>query len=163
MNRPQANNNPFAIKQLPADSWRGLVKTASDGFLTFDNPRDGVRAGFINLSNAYIKRGLDTLNKIFPVYAPSSDGNNPSAYIATVSRLAGIAPNDRIRSQDQIYRIGKAITTNEEGNFWVKPEDFDGGFQDAMKASSILSTMVKGTFPVAIAVGLGLLLWMLVK
>lgn len=164
MNRPKQNNNPFAIIDETPDSWKGLIGKAPDGFLKFDKPENGVRAGFINLTNAYIKKGLNTIEKIFPVYAPSVDPrNNPEVYVNTVVKLTGIPRNTPIISQDQIYKIGKAITTHEEGSFWVTQKDFDAGFNAAMNSSSFLSAMKKASGGIGVVLLLGLFLYLIVK
>lgn len=124
------NNNPFAIIQPVPDKWRGL-KGSDNGFLIFESPVYGVRAGFINLVNGYLKKGLNTINKIFPVYAPSSDGNNPGAYAAAVSKFTGINSDDLI-GPAQVYPIGRAIERIEAGRQWVDPEDFDEGYKMAL-------------------------------
>lgn len=41
----------------------------------------------ISTSSFYFKAGRFTVSQIVPVYAPSSDGNNPSSYISTVNNL----------------------------------------------------------------------------
>lgn len=144
MNRPQRNNNPFAIMDTTPDPWRGLVGHAADGFLQFDTPAHGARAGYINLVNAYLKRGLNTIEKIFPVYAPAGHGANvPEDYIRRVSSLTGIPRNKVISTKAEIYAIGKAIVTHEEGIFWMRYNDLNKGFEDAMKAtSSFIETIV---------------------
>ncbi len=133
MNRPQRNNNPFALMDTTPSAWKGLVSVMDDGFMKFESPFLGVRAGFINLINAYFKRGINTIEKIFPVYAPSGHGNNvPEDYIKRVSKLTGIPRNKKIETQEEIYKIGKAIVEHEEGKFWVSQSDFDSGFKAAM-------------------------------
>jgi hypothetical protein len=135
MNRPQLNNNPFALMDKTPSPWKGLLSISNDGFMKFENPVYGIRAGFINLVNAYLKRGIDTIEKIFPVYAPVGHGNNiPEDYIKNVVRITGIPRDKKITSQDEIYKIGKAIITHEEGKFWVNQNDFDSGFKAAMIA-----------------------------
>lgn len=60
-------------------NWNG--KTGMEnGFSVFVDPQHGVRAIFVDL-NSKIRRGLDTIDQIIPVYAPSGDGNNPEKYI----------------------------------------------------------------------------------
>lgn len=153
MNRPQQNNNPFAIMDTTPDPWKGLISKAVDGFLKFDNPANGVRAGFINLSNAYLKRGLNTIEKIFPVYAPVGHGANvPEDYIKRVVLLTGIPRNKTISTKDEIKKIGRAIVTHEEGRFWVTEKDFEQGFSDAMKSSAFLSALKTATGSIGLLV-----------
>jgi len=145
MARPKINNNPFAIMDLTPDPWKGLKAKTSDGFLIFDTPTNGARAGFINLTNAYLKRGLNTIEKIFPVYAPSGHGANvPEDYIKRVVSLTGIPRNKTITSKDDIKKLGRAIVTHEEGNFWMTDKDFNDGFNSAVNSSSFLSALKTG-------------------
>lgn len=153
---PLSNNNPFALIDDTPSAWQGLVP-GSTGFLKFINPMYGVRAGFINLVNVYLNRGLNTIEKIFPVYAPSGHGsNNPSSYIATVERLTGIPRNKVISSSDDLYKLGRAIVQVEEGNFWVSQADFDEGFRQAMINRNIVIAAKAGGIGLgAIAIGVG--------
>lgn len=135
MQRPQKNYNPFALIDDTPSAWKGLIGKLPDGFLIFENPMYGVRAGFINLINVYLKSGLNTIEQIFPVYAPSGHGANvPENYIQFVTKQTGINRNTKITTQDQIYKIGKAIVTHEEGKFWVTQKDFDEGFKKAIQS-----------------------------
>jgi hypothetical protein len=138
MNRPQKNNNPFAIMDKTPDKWEGLVYVHPDGFLQFKRPSDGVRAGFINLINAYLNRGLNTIEKIFPVYAPYGHGNNdPRVYINRAVQYSGLDAHEIIDTPEKIYKLGRAIVRHEEGKFWVNENDFKEGFSRAMKRSNI--------------------------
>jgi hypothetical protein len=135
MNRPQRNNNPMALIQQIPSKWKGLVGKNPDGFLIFESPLFGLRAGVINLINTYIKRGLDTIEKIFPVYAPKGHGtNDPEVYIKIVSKLTGIPRNKKISNEQELYKIAKAIVTHEEGNFWMTMQDFNSGFESGMNS-----------------------------
>lgn len=153
MNRPQLNNNPFALIQEIPSKWQGLKGSATDGFLSFNNPMYGVRAGFINLINTYLNKGIDTIEKIFPIYAPVGHGANvPEDYINRVVKLTGIPRDQKLTSQD-LYSLGKAIVTHEEGNFWVSPKDFDEGFKLAMESKKLnIPIKEAGISLVAIAV-----------
>lgn len=154
---PASNKNPFALIQDTPSSWQGLAP-GSKGFLTFTSVVYGIRAGFINLVNTYLNRGLNTIAKIFPVYAPAGHGaNDPSAYIAAVERLSGIPRNEVISTSEQIYKIGKAIVQVEEGSFWVSQNDFDEGFRLAMENRNIKIAAAAGGIGVgAILLGVGI-------
>lgn len=143
MNNPQRYNNPFALKDDTPSPWKGLIGKRPNGFLIFDTPTNGARAGFINLVNAYLNRGLNTIEKIFPVYAPIGDGsNNPEVYIKRVVSLTGIKRNQIITSNNDIYKIGKAIVTHEEGKFWMTTKDFDNAFNLAFPSNKIASPII---------------------
>lgn len=153
MAQPKDNNNPFALIQQVPSAWQGLKGKRPNGFLQFADPVYGVRAGFINLVNTYINKGLNTIEKIFPVYAPKGHGDNdPKSYIATVSKVSGIPKNKIITTPEQIYAIGKAIVQVEEGIFkdsanqigWLSKADFDKGFDLAMSGKTIKKVAIVG-------------------
>lgn len=58
----------------------------TDGsFRRYDTWAEGARDWARLIDEAYVqKRGLSTLSQVISVYAPSSDGNNESRYVATV-------------------------------------------------------------------------------
>ena len=122
------SNNPFALIQIKPDNWQGLIGADPDGFLKFKEVKWGVRAGYINLVNTYINRGLNTLAKIFPLYAPDSVGNNSKAYIDSIVKITGIDPN-RTLLADDVYVLGRAIEQIEAGKKWVDAEEWDEGFK----------------------------------
>jgi hypothetical protein len=126
LSKPQRANNPFSLIQKKPDKWRGLLKSDTKGFLYFDSVSNGVRAGFINLYNRYLNRGLDTIEKIFPVYAPPFE-NDTEAYIRTVCKLTGFTPDQKLNPND-FEKLGRAIIQVEAGKFWVNEDDFQKGF-----------------------------------
>ncbi len=155
---PQESNNPFSLIQTKPSAWQGLVP-GSTGFLKFTSVVYGVRAGFINLVNTYLNKGLNTISKIFPVYAPVGHGaNNPALYIAAVEKLSGIPRDQVISTSDQIYKIGKAIIQVEEGNFWVPIPAFDEGFRLAMENRSIQIAVKAGGIGLGVVVT-GVVVW----
>jgi hypothetical protein len=56
-------------------------------FVRYRTWQDGLRDWCELILYGYVGRGLDTVEKAIPVYAPTSDGNVPTSYIATVRRL----------------------------------------------------------------------------
>lgn len=56
-------------------------------FVRYRTWQDGVRDWCELILYGYVGRGLDTVEKAVPVYAPTSDGNVPTSYIAIVRRL----------------------------------------------------------------------------
>ena len=76
----------------------------------------GYRAMLKLLTNYARLHGCRTIRTIISRWAPPSE-NNTEAYIATVSRLTGIAP-DRvidIASRDQMCRLVAAMSQVENG------------------------------------------------
>ena len=100
MPRGLKNNNPGNIN-FTDSTWVGKLskKCNSDPrFEQFWAMEYGVRAWIINLQNAYLSKGLNTIEKIIPIYAPLGDGNNnPSLYIKAVKKdLMGVGYSDNI-------------------------------------------------------------------
>jgi hypothetical protein len=128
---PQIRNNPFALiqKKNAANNWEGLTGQTENGFLIFDTPYSGARAGFISFINTYLKRGINTIEKIFPIYAPASDlRNNPEKYIQTVSELTKIPRNVPLTTAEQIVAVGKAIIRVESGFDWINNSILAGAY-----------------------------------
>ena len=131
---PIRANNPFALIQsvTQAQKWEGFVSSNGNGFVFFDTPYSGTRAGFISLINTYLKRGLNTIEKIFPVYAPALDPrNDPEKYINTVASLTKIPRNAPLTTAEQIVAIGKAIIRVESGSDWIDNATLIGGYAAA--------------------------------
>lgn len=64
------------------------VGTHPRNFAIFRSWQDGLRDWCERINERYInQRGLDTVEKAIPVYAPSSDGNNEARYIEHVHQL----------------------------------------------------------------------------
>ncbi|NWF78939.1 MAG: glucosaminidase domain-containing protein, partial [Chloroflexi bacterium] len=57
----------------------------AQGFARYVSWQEGVR-DWCELILGYINRGMDTVEKAVPVYAPQSDGNVPAAYIGAIRR-----------------------------------------------------------------------------
>lgn len=68
-------------RAIRAERSPGVVQ----GFARYHTWQDGVR-DWCELILGYINRGMDTVEKAVPVYAPQSDGNVPTAYIGAIRR-----------------------------------------------------------------------------
>lgn len=66
-----------------------VVRVSSGPFVRFRSWQDGVRDWCELILYRYIDRGLDTVEKAVPVYAPASDGNVPASYINAIYRTVG--------------------------------------------------------------------------
>jgi hypothetical protein len=65
-----------------------VTGTHPRNFAIFRSWQDGLRDWCERINERYInQRGLDTVDKAIPVYAPSSDGNNERRYIEHVEQL----------------------------------------------------------------------------
>lgn len=107
------NNNPGNIRHGKS-KWAGMSQTQTDAaFVQFTSPEYGIRALAILLRN-YFKQGFDTIEKIFPKYAPSSE-NNTEAYIKQVVKTTGI-PRDQKLGVENLPGLIVAIVKHENGN-----------------------------------------------
>lgn len=96
----QRYNNPGAIRPDGQSQWQGMTGVSPEGFVTFDTPENGRRAGIINVQNQAKLHGIQTLGDLFQKYAPSSDGNDPVAYAARVGQSIGVRPDQPINLAD---------------------------------------------------------------
>jgi hypothetical protein len=108
------NNNPGNLRT--GDSWQGMVGSDPQSFIIFANVCWGIRALGTDLTSK-INRGLDTIAKIFPVYAPATDNNNVSAYINAVSNSTGLGADEQLGTDPQtLADLIRAIADHENGN-----------------------------------------------
>lgn len=123
--------NPLAIIQNPADKWQGLIGS-DNGKLKFDTMSNGVRAGVINLYNAYFLRGKRTLRTIFATYAPVGDGaNNPLNYANIVAKKIGVGIDQTLKFDDVVESLARAIIQVETGSD-ISDSDYERGLYAAL-------------------------------
>ena len=114
------NNNPLNIRRTAKDQWQGLRAQQTDSvFCQFERLEYGWRAAFYLLTRTYYhKYRLYTIRMIINRWAPPNE-NLTSTYIANVSRLTGIAPDEPIGiPSDQPARwmaLGVAMAIQENG------------------------------------------------
>lgn len=131
------NNNPMALIQQKPQDWEGL-KPGSGSRLEFETMWQGVRAGVKNLHNTYFKRGNNTLEGIFKVYAPLGHGNNnPTSYAETAAKKLGVSINDKLSFNRHGKDLAKVIINVETGipvggSGGVSTEDFEKGYMAAI-------------------------------
>ena len=113
------NHNPLNIRRSK-DQWKGLRATQQDSaFCQFETMEYGWRAAFMLLTRTYYhKYRLYTIRAIISKWAPSSE-NDTSAYIANVSRLTGIDPDEPIgipsEKPSRWMAVGVAMAIQENG------------------------------------------------
>lgn len=113
------NNNPLNIRRS-ADKWKGLSRTQSDpSFCQFESLEYGWRAAFYLLTRTYYhKYRLYTIRGIISKWAPPIE-NETQTYIANVSRLTGIAPDEPIGipsdRPSHWMMVGMAMAIQENG------------------------------------------------
>jgi hypothetical protein len=79
-----------------------VVGTHPRSFAIFRSWQDGLRDWCERINERYInQRGLDTVEKAIPIYAPSTDGNNEQRYIEHVNQLVNDWMNDDAQSSGQ--------------------------------------------------------------
>lgn len=139
------NNNPGNISFDPGTTWNGQV--GNDGiFVIFSDMQYGLRALGMDLANKMLRDGLTSISDVISVYAPPSE-NDTAAYIASVSRDTGLAPDEDIpKTLSALHGLIRAIINHEEGaaasQTFVADTDIDQGIQ-AMPAP-LLSSFVNG-------------------
>ena len=118
------NCNPLNIRRSK-DKWKGMRALQSDAqFVQFESLEWGWRAAFYLLTRTYYhKYRLFTIRAIVQKWAPAIE-NNTKAYIANVSRLTGIGPDEPLGiPSDKPSRwiaLGMAMAIQENG-----PESLD--------------------------------------
>lgn len=116
MSRGLRNNNPGNIRH-DGTRWQGeRVPSTDRSFKQFTSMAYGYRAMFKLLTNYARLHNCQTIRKIISRWAPPSE-NDTAAYIDTVSRLTGIAPDQiiDITSQDQMCSLVAAMSRVENG------------------------------------------------
>ncbi|MBQ1829409.1 MAG: hypothetical protein II115_09475 [Prevotella sp.] len=114
------NCNPLNIRRTGKDQWKGMAEVQADrAFVQFKSLEYGWRAAFHLLTRTYYhKYRLYTIRTIIRRWAPSSE-NDTSAYIANVSLLTGIDPDEPIGiPSDRPSRwmaVGVAMAIQENG------------------------------------------------
>ena len=113
------NNNPLNIRRSK-DQWKGLAEAQTDrAFVQFKSLEYGWRAAFYLLTRTYYhKYRLYTIRTIIRRWAPSNE-NDTNAYIANVSKLTGIDPDEPIgipsESPTRWIALGAAMAIQENG------------------------------------------------
>ena len=113
------NNNPLNIRRSK-DKWKGMRAVQSDAqFCQFESLEWGWRAAFWLLTRTYYhKYRLFTIRAIVTKWAPAIE-NNTKAYIANVSRLTGIDPDEPIGIPSERparwMMVGVAMAIQENG------------------------------------------------
>ena len=125
--RGSRNNNPLNIRRSK-DKWKGMRAVQSDAqFCQFESLEWGWRAAFWLLTRTYYhKYRLFTIRAIVTKWAPAIE-NNTKAYIANVSRLTGIGPDEPIGIPSERparwMMVGVAMAIQENG--LIKREQSD--------------------------------------
>jgi len=90
-------NNPGNLRPFREDFYLGQSGLYDNGEAEFVDIVHGLRALAMDLS-IKIGRGVNTINKIAEIYAPASDGNNPSEWAANVSSASKLERNTQLNT-----------------------------------------------------------------
>lgn len=113
------NHNPLNIRRS-GDAWKGLAEVQSDrAFCQFKSLEWGWRAAFYLLTKTYYRKyRLYTIREVITRWAPSCE-NDTLSYIANVSRLTGIDPDEPIgipsERPSRWMAVGVAMAIQENG------------------------------------------------
>ena len=64
---------------------QGYACDPSGGYRAYPSYAVAVQDWYALIASVYLAHGLNTVEKIIPVYAPNADNNNESSYIANVN------------------------------------------------------------------------------
>lgn len=104
------NNNPGNVEHNPDNNWIGLADPASDGrYCRFTHPQYAIRAMLWIMLTYQTKYRFKTITQIIERYAPRQDKNATTAYIAHVSKRAGIKPSQAISLRE--FETAVAVVT----------------------------------------------------
>lgn len=100
--RGEVNNNPLNLRPSK-DKWVGMRTEQTDpGFVQFQTPFHGLRAGAKNLLTYYRVHRRDTVSAIISSWAPPSDNNPTESYINAVAKALGVSPDSKIDLNDKV-------------------------------------------------------------
>ncbi|XUM19743.1 hypothetical protein ACRAVF_18940 [Bradyrhizobium oligotrophicum S58] len=137
------NNNPLNIEDGDfARSQPGYA--GSDGrFAKFETPDHGTAAASNLIGTYETKHGLNTVSGIINRWAPTSDGNNTSAYAADVAKRLGVDPNSPLTPEQRPALIA-AMGYHENG----RPiPGVPGGSPAVAKVAGVMPAAVPAAAP----------------
>lgn len=123
MARGLRNNNPGNIRNSKT-VWQGeVIPSADRSFKQFRSMAYGYRAMIKLLRNYSLINGCHTIRTMISRWAPPVE-NDTRSYIATVSKLTGIAPDTRIDIHDRrtMCDLTAAMSRVENGVRAVREE-----------------------------------------
>jgi hypothetical protein len=128
--RGTRNNNVFNIRINAGNKWLGKIPNGTDkDFEQFTHFEYGIRA-FIILMRTYMTGSgnglpLNTISGIINRFAPASDGNNPTTYIAATVASSGFQANQALGfNKETIRKLAKPFA-KMESNYNLTDAEFD--------------------------------------
>ncbi|TQN80987.1 UNVERIFIED_ORG: hypothetical protein FHU00_0366 [Citrobacter freundii] len=115
LSRGIRNNNPGNLN-FAGQRGATLETGPNARFASFPTMLEGI-AALDRQVMLYLKRGKNTIDQIIDIYAPSSDGNNTSAYKSYLSQYTGLGTNERIDGSNVqvIRKLIQGIINHENG------------------------------------------------
>lgn len=115
LSRGIRNNNPGNLN-FAGQKGATLETGPNARFASFPTMLEGI-AALDRQVMLYLKRGKNTIDQIIDIYAPSSDGNNTSAYKSYLSQYTGLGTNERIDGSNVqvIRKLIQGIINHENG------------------------------------------------
>lgn len=126
------NKNPLNIRYFSAINWQGQLGDDGEGYAVFESLFYGLRAAAKDLDTKR-KRGLNTIGKIIPIWAPHEDNNPVENYIAFVERETGIKRYEYLMPFDYVNVI-RAMAKFENGGDYIDNDQI----REGLKAGGIL-------------------------
>ncbi len=115
MPRGIRNHNPGNVRWDRRWTWDHQVGADELGYLIFDGPEWGIRAGVKDLLTGFRRDDEDTIREIINEWAPPVE-NDTTSYIASVSQRTGWGPDEEIEpTQSNLERLFEAIIWHENG------------------------------------------------
>lgn len=111
------NNNPLNIRFYSMINWQGQTGDDGTGFAVFESMFYGLRAAAKDM-NTKRGRGINTIGKIIPIWAPHGDSNPVENYIAFVEQRSGIARNKILVGYDYA-KVIEAMAYFENGGDYL--------------------------------------------
>ncbi|HEV2540192.1 MAG TPA: hypothetical protein VGU03_10845 [Frateuria sp.] len=126
--RGRRNNNPGNLNFV-GQAGAHLESGPNARFAAFDSLQEGI-AALVRQLALYASRGIDTISGIVRKYAPSADGNNVAAYIASLARATGKGANEHLdlSNLDTLIPLVRGIARHE-GNGTLSTDDILGGIR----------------------------------
>lgn len=99
-------NNPFNLRYIPRNQWKGLdtLDPVTKGFCNFIDIDYGIRAAAYLLMVSYRKKGINTIAGIIKRFAPPSE-NDTEGYIRYVCYRCSLDGNDRLELPSQYASV----------------------------------------------------------
>lgn len=139
------NNNPGNLRDPKTGAWQSF-STPQQGF-------DALKQDLLGKMTGNTRTGLSgdsTLLQFTNVYAPSSDGNNPSAYAQDLANKLGVSVNTKIGTLvPRIDDFAKAVAIHEDGKYAaaIGLTGSSGGVIDSLIQQVLSNPQLLGQLP----------------